>query len=132
MNLQSLDNIFEKRILRIPDYQRGYSWQENQLEDFWEDLQRLDFDKVHYTGVVTLEPVKEKIWKGWQEDVWLINGRGFKAFYIVDGQQRITTSIILIQVILESAREDSMINYQSLGDIENHYILNKAYYIKST
>ena len=126
MNLQSLDNIFEKRILRIPDYQRGYSWQENQLEDFWEDLQRLDFDKVHYTGVVTLEPVKEKIWKGWQEDMWLIDGRGFKAFYIVDGQQRITTSIILIQAILESTREESMINYQSLGDIENHYILNKA------
>lgn len=126
MNLQSLDDIFKKRILRIPDYQRGYSWQEHQLEDFWEDLLRLDSDKIHYTGVVTLEPVKEEISKRWEEDRWLIDGIGFKAFYIVDGQQRITTSIILIQAILESVPKDSMINYQSLGDIENHYILNKA------
>jgi uncharacterized protein with ParB-like and HNH nuclease domain len=126
MNLQSIDNIFEKRILRIPDYQRGYSWQEHQLEDFWEDLLRLDSDKVHYTGVVTLEPVKAEIWKRWEEDRWLIDERGFKAFYIVDGQQRISTSIILIQAILESFPENSIINHQSLEEIKKQYILYKA------
>ena len=31
----SLDNLFEKKIFRIPDYQRGYAWQISQLKDFW-------------------------------------------------------------------------------------------------
>lgn len=126
MNLHSLDEIFEKRILRIPDYQRGYAWQEHQIADFWEDLNRLDAERVHYTGVVTLEPVKEEVRNKWEEDKWLIGGRGYKAFYVVDGQQRLTTSIILIQAILESVPKDSVINFESPNDIENHYILSKA------
>ena len=36
--LQSLTEIFNEKIFRIPDFQRGYSWENNQLEDFWEDL----------------------------------------------------------------------------------------------
>ncbi len=125
MKLNSLHEIFTGRIIRIPDYQRGYSWQKHQLEDFWEDLLRLETEKVHYTGVVTLEPVKEEIWKKWEEDRWFIDV-GFKAFYIVDGQQRITTSIILIQAILESVPKDSMMNHQSFSEIVKHYILCKA------
>lgn len=30
--------IFSNQIFRIPDYQRGYSWEESQLEDLWADL----------------------------------------------------------------------------------------------
>lgn len=32
--LQSLDNIFNSCVFRIPDYQRGYSWGQQQLNDF--------------------------------------------------------------------------------------------------
>ncbi|WP_217632573.1 DUF262 domain-containing protein [Marinobacter sp. AC-23] len=53
MELQSLNNIFKERILRIPDYQRGYAWTTHHLEDFWEDLVQLEADRVHYTGVIT-------------------------------------------------------------------------------
>ncbi len=126
MKLHSLHEIFTGRILRIPDYQRGYAWQEHQLVDFWEDLIRLDAEKVHYTGVVTLEPIAEKIWSRWEQDKWLIDGIGYKPFYVVDGQQRLTTSIILIQAILESVTENAEINYQSLKEIEGRYILYKA------
>lgn len=35
-NLKSLENIFDGKYLRIPDYQRGYAWSNHQLEDFWE------------------------------------------------------------------------------------------------
>ena len=35
--LQSLSEIFNNKIFRIPDFQRGYSWEERQLDDFWED-----------------------------------------------------------------------------------------------
>ena len=30
-SLESLNSIFQKRIFKIPDYQRGYAWQKKQL-----------------------------------------------------------------------------------------------------
>ena len=41
--LQSLSEIFQNRPFRIPDYQRGYAWQDSQLKDFWRCLHRLEF-----------------------------------------------------------------------------------------
>lgn len=126
MKLQSLNDIFERRLLRIPDYQRGYAWREHQLVDFWEDLIQLDVKRVHYTGVITLEPVREELWLKWGSDEWIIEGVGFRPFYVVDGQQRLTTSMILIQAILESVDKDTQLNYQSLDNIRKQYILYKA------
>lgn len=126
MELQSLNSIFKERILRIPDYQRGYAWQTHQLEDFWEDILLLDKDRVHYTGVITLEPVPESIWSKWQNDQWLIEDLDYHPFYIVDGQQRLTTSMILIQAILESIPEGGLLASQSRNDIQNKFILSKA------
>ncbi|MEZ9819677.1 DUF262 domain-containing protein [Shewanella sp. 10N.286.45.A1] len=126
MKLQSLNDIFERRILRIPDYQRGYAWSKQQLVDFWEDIIQLDPKRVHYTGVITLEPVKSKLWQKWEQDEWIIDGVGFKPFYVVDGQQRLTTSMILIQSIIESIDPNVQLNYQSLESIRKQYILFKA------
>ena len=124
--LKSLSSIFEHRIIRIPDYQRGYAWQSHQLNDFWEDLIQLASDRVHYTGVITIEPVVSENYKRWDDDLWIIEGKGYKPYYIVDGQQRLTTSVILIQAILESVREDDELNYQLPSDIRQQYVLNIA------
>ena len=126
MKLQSLSDIFEKRILRIPDYQRGYAWLEHQYSDFWEDILHLNVERVHYTGVITLEPVPKELWQRWDNDEWIIDGVGFKPFYVVDGQQRLTTSMLLMQAILETVKDDTQLNYQSLGTIRKQYILNRA------
>ncbi|EHQ1141114.1 DUF262 domain-containing protein [Campylobacter jejuni] len=41
--LKDLSQIFENDVIyRIPDYQRGYAWQKEQLEDFWEDLSLIE------------------------------------------------------------------------------------------
>ena len=124
--LKTLSSIFEHRIIRIPDYQRGYAWQEHQLNDFWEDLIHLSPERVHYTGVLTLEPVADEYWKRWESDLWIIDGKGYKPFYIVDGQQRLTTSVILIQAILESVPEGSELNFQTVAEIRQQYILHIA------
>lgn len=126
MKLQSLNDIFERRVLRIPDYQRGYAWQSHQLEDFWEDLVQLSPDKVHYTGVLTLEPVSDSIWGRWDKDCWLIDGLDYRPYYVVDGQQRLTTSIILIQAILETLSDQTLLNHQSTNDIRAKFIHLKA------
>jgi len=113
--LQSLTEIFNERIFRIPDFQRGYSWQEPQLADFWDDLSNLKEDKIHYTGLLTVEPVNkkevEKIEK-WQDDLWLLES-GLKAYYVIDGQQRLTTAIIFVNQILEQFTDSDGINFKT-------------------
>ena len=50
--LQSLDDVFNNKIFRIPDYQRRYAWGEKQLTEFWKDLLSLDSHRSHYTGAL--------------------------------------------------------------------------------
>jgi uncharacterized protein with ParB-like and HNH nuclease domain len=125
-DLKSLSEIFEHRLIRIPDYQRGYAWQEHQLNDFWEDLLQLTDGRLHYTGVITLEPVDNSSYQRWDEDLWLIEGKGYKPYYVVDGQQRLTTSMILIQAILESVDDNEELNYQLPQDIKQQYVMQKG------
>jgi uncharacterized protein with ParB-like and HNH nuclease domain len=103
--LTNIDTVFKKKIFRIPDYQRGYAWQVRQLTDFWEDLMSLEDGKNHYTGVLSLEEVPKEKWELWGEDKWIIENKGYTPFFVVDGQQRLTTFVILIQAILETAME---------------------------
>ncbi len=124
--LKSLSEIFEHRLVRIPDYQRGYAWKTHQLNDFWEDLLQLADDRVHYTGVITLEPVDKPNYQRWEGDLWLIEGKGYKPYYVVDGQQRLTTAMILIQAILETVNEKTELNYQLPDDIRQQYVLQTA------
>lgn len=109
--LQSLSEIFNEKFFRIPDFQRGYSWSKDQLEDFWEDLELLREGSSHYTGVLSVKPVDKSqvvAYDTWQDDIWLLDG-GFKAYYLIDGQQRLTTSIILINEILKKVKSDEFL-----------------------
>lgn len=110
-------------VYRIPDYQRGYSWKEEQLKDFWLDLEQLDGDRRHYTGVLTLEVVPSETWETWEDDRWIIKSRRYKPYYVVDGQQRLTTAIILMQCILECTGLQQL-NYTPVEDIRRKYIFD--------
>jgi uncharacterized protein with ParB-like and HNH nuclease domain len=104
METKSLSDVFQKRIFRIPDYQRGFAWQREQLRDFWEDLINLDENRQHYTGLLTLRSVeKENIAKD-SEEHWLVDEHGYKVYQVVDGQQRLTTAVILLQAIVDIMR----------------------------
>lgn len=125
-NLKSLSEIFEHRLIRIPDYQRGYAWSHHELDDFWEDLLQLAENRIHYTGVITFEPVKAEAFKAWPDDAWLIEGKGYKPYYVVDGQQRLTTSIILVQAITENVADHTELNYQTKNEIHQKYVQQVA------
>lgn len=120
--LLTLSKIFTERLFRIPDYQRGYAWTEKQLKDFWSDLEQLEIGKNHYVGVLTLERVDEKSFNKWDDDKWIIKSKKYEPYYIVDGQQRLTTAIILIEAIVESLNENEELNYTSVCDIRRKYI----------
>src|SRR5258706_29646 len=98
---KSLDSLFKEKIFRIPDYQRGYAWQREQLKDFWEDLINLSDTRSHYTGVLTLKQVPAKEIKKRDKEYWLVEDHSYKLYHIVDGQQRLTTFIIFLQAFVE-------------------------------
>ncbi|MDR1378551.1 MAG: DUF262 domain-containing HNH endonuclease family protein [Synergistaceae bacterium] len=132
--LQSLSVLFQNRLFRIPDYQRGYAWKYEQLADFWEDLLNLHKDRYHYTGLLSLKAITRKDRRLWHEDDWLLD-HGFKPFHVVDGQQRLTTFSILMNEITvfvknidkNSDKLDSEIflGIESLKDIKAKYVLRK-------
>jgi uncharacterized protein with ParB-like and HNH nuclease domain len=111
MDLKSIHEIFTNRILRIPSYQRGFSWSNNkaidstskeplknvkgELKDLWDDLFNIQENSWHYTGLLTMVEVKKK------DYTWLPN---HTQYAIVDGQQRITSILILLSVIIEKAK----------------------------
>ncbi|CAM3896583.1 uncharacterized protein DUF1524 [Kerstersia gyiorum] len=120
--LLSLSKAFNEYLYRIPDYQRGYSWGPKQLKDFWNDLGQLGFGQKHYTGVLTLEAVSPAIYKIWEDDLWIIESKNFKPYFVVDGQQRLTTAIILIQSILDHTPEGKTLNYDTVDEVRKRFI----------
>ena len=100
-SLESIQKLFNEKIFRIPDYQRGYSWSEQQLTEFWEDVLNIPSNREHYTGMISLKEIKDvSNVEKWNDIQWLVNNRGYKVYHIVDGQQRFTTIIILINEII--------------------------------
>lgn len=132
--LVSLSSLFQNRLFRIPDYQRGYAWKKEQLVDFWEDLLNLHEERYHYTGLLSLKAVNKDNLQSWGEERWLIDN-GYKVYHIVDGQQRLTTFSILMYEIIsfigdleenkEKTDEDIFIGFESIKAIKDKYILRK-------
>jgi uncharacterized protein with ParB-like and HNH nuclease domain len=76
----NLNNILENgKSYQVPIYQRDYSWDKEVWEDLWSDIEEIPFDKTHYLGYIVLQQINE------DED----------AYWIIDGQQRITTLSLL-------------------------------------
>lgn len=132
--LQPLSLLFQNRLFRIPDYQRGYAWQQSQLIDFWDDLINLQDGRYHYIGLLSLKTLKRSEISSWGCDLWMID-KGFKPCHIVDGQQRLTTFIILVNEIVQFVRdvdenqgkkdEEIVLGYDTLKDIVAKYICQK-------
>ena len=125
-NLQSISRIFTEKLYRIPDYQRGYAWTEKQLKDYWSDIIQLETGKNHYVGVITLEEVSKEVYSRWDEDRWIIESKSYCPYYVVDGQQRLTTTILLIQSIYEivEQRNEKKLNFTDINDIRKKYIFD--------
>lgn len=78
------DEIFRRNnrfTFEIPKYQRGYSWENQNIEDFWEDLVSTNDkeDHNHFFGAI-----------------YTSTGNESNQIRIVDGQQRITTAALFL------------------------------------
>ncbi len=120
-----MSKVFTEKLFRIPDYQRGYAWSSKQLDEFWNDITNLGENQNHYYGVITVEEVPEEKLREWTDDLWIINSKSYSPYYVVDGQQRLTTTIILIQTILDRLQEEDSLNYTCKADIRKKFIFER-------
>lgn len=89
-SLTTISEIFKDRFFIIPDFQRGYSWEYEQVNDLINDIENLKYkDHKHYTGtVVMVQSLKDG-----------------QTLEIIDGQQRLTTIVMLISAVYYSNPE---------------------------
>jgi len=97
MDKQTLSILFSGKIFRIPDYQRGYAWEEKQWNDLIEDIDALVTDervKSHYTGTVVIFSPKD--------NTAVYNRKPVNVVDVVDGQQRLTTVCLYVAAIIRA------------------------------
>lgn len=89
---EKLWDLLSGRLFRIPEYQRAYSWGKSQRRDLFHDITAISNkgdDETHFMAtVVCLKRKKQTL--GTDE---------YDVLEIVDGQQRLTTLIILLNAL---------------------------------
>ena len=78
-------NKYLNNTYYIPNYQREYSWEKEELEDFWQDLMdtiKINEDHEHFFGQIVIHNSSED-----------------NKLYIIDGQQRTITSTIFLAAL---------------------------------
>jgi hypothetical protein len=105
---ETISSLYQDGFLDVPSYQRSYSWEEPQLADLIDDLRYLPEETDHFLGNIILRKKDGQ----YQTD----RGRRFDVYEIVDGQQRLTTALLLLyvatgldDVVEETVSEDNLI-----------------------
>lgn len=102
----------------IPIYQRNYSWTEEQCRQLWTDLLRagrLETVTAHFIGSIVY------VERG------LSNVVQQEALLVIDGQQRLTTSTLLIAALAKHFEDKcvgELLETFSAKKLRNYYLLN--------
>lgn len=120
LNNHAIDEMktFLNKTFCVPNYQREYSWGKDELQDFWSDLMDTvnNVEDVHFFGQIVVH-----------------DDQDHKRKYIIDGQQRTTTSMIFLralQIFYEKLYETSKIKNADYkrADIESIYLGREGEY----
>lgn len=100
---RSLENFLGNgSVFNIPDYQRKYKWNKQQIEDLIIDIRSLENnEKSLFLGVLLVKYEKEG------------------EVNLIDGQQRVTTFIILYKILKDMISESEVNRKELLDKIEN-------------
>ena len=102
MATTKITDLFNDRYFEIPRYQRGYAWEKQHIRELFDDIKEaIDSNSSHYIGTVVLSKCASDP----------------KKFYVVDGQQRLTTITLLIAQLLKCVKDEDTRIYQRM-----HYI----------
>jgi len=104
------DIIGNGKIYKVPDFQRDYSWDEDNWEDLWNDILVInENDESHYMGSIVL-----------------LN-KGDSNYQIIDGQQRFTTLSIISLAVISKLKELALNNIEKDENTERVDLLMKDY-----
>lgn len=96
------DLLDGKHHFVIPSFQRGYRWEEKQVTDLLEDIKQFANDDNVKSDSYFLQPVVVKACKY----------NGIDAYEVLDGQQRLTTMLLLLKRLMKRLGEDEREMYQ--------------------
>jgi|TARA_B110000902_G_scaffold159556_1_gene182828 hypothetical protein len=98
---ETIKTLFHGNRFVIPAYQRKYSWKFDQRKALWDDINE-NLNMSHFIGTLCFQK-NEKAGD-------IIND----VYDVIDGQQRITTLYILLNVLIEKVTSDNKIAYITL------------------
>lgn len=108
MATTKITDLFNDRYFEIPRYQRGYAWEKQHVRELFDDIKEaIDSNSSHYIGTVVLSKCSTDP----------------KKYYVVDGQQRLTTITLLIAQLLQKIQDGETRIYQKI-----HYIKKGTQY----
>lgn len=93
--------LIENRQFRIPDYQRPYSWKSQQRSELFRDLQKLNeqpSDRHHFMATIVCAATGQEQRVGKLDLI--------EVSEVVDGQQRLTTLLILMKAFALTLRSE--------------------------
>ncbi len=105
---KSLIVILTDKLFRIPEYQRHYSWQPKQRNELFEDIKKLQAarekyeERIHFMATVVCLKTKDRPPQ--------VGSNTFYIYDIVDGQQRLTTLVILLKALSLKLRAEDELN----------------------
>lgn len=88
----------------VPIYQRDYSWDKEDWEDLWNDIEEIPNDKQHYMGYLVLQTISD----------------ADQSFMIIDGPQRITTLSLLSLAVIFILKEWSESGIESENNMKRY------------
>lgn len=87
----TLAKLFDGRLFTIPEYQRAYSWTKHQRQDLFDDI-----EKTHDKGAEAGHCMAAVV--GLRRKKQILGTDEFHVMEVVDGQQRLTTLIVLLNI----------------------------------
>lgn len=110
-----LDFLKKSPQFIIPIYQRTYSWDAQQCRQLWDDILRAGGDDDiggHFIGsVVYIE-----------QGLYQVSSQS--PLLVIDGQQRLTTAMLIIEALCRYLGEDEPLDGFSAKKLRNYYLLN--------
>lgn len=107
-----------KRVFKVPVYQRNYDWTNIQCEKLYQDIMIAgENDCQHFMGtLVYIDDVN--------------GGSGLTEVLIIDGQQRITTMYILLKALYDTAKDISVRVASEIEDVMFNRNCDEKYKLK--
>ncbi len=110
-----LDFLKKSPQFIIPIYQRTYSWYESQCQQLWDDILRAGRDDNiggHFIGsAVYIE-----------QGLYQVSSPS--PLLVIDGQQRLTTAMLIIETLCRHLGETEPLDGFSARKLRNYYLLN--------